>query len=290
MESEALKIRGLTKTFPQFALGPLDLTVPRGAIYGFIGPNGSGKSTTLDLIMGMGAKDGGEITVFGMDHVKQEVEVKKRVGYFSQDTSFDAWGRVDRLVSFFRGFYPNWDDEYCRHLAATFGIRWDARIATLSFGERTRLGLLLAMSHRPQLLILDEPVTGLDAIAKRDVYAELLEVVQSEDRSVVISSHHLDDIQRFADQVGLIKNGTLFAEGAVQDLLRRFRIVDATIRDGFSITSVPGAILEHQHGRRVRFLLDTVRTTLHQLVAPNFEDATLSDSSLEDVFVAVMKQ
>ena len=144
-----LKIRGLEKSFKKFKLGPLDLTVPKGAIYGLIGPNGAGKTTTIDLVMGMGGKDAGAIEVFGLDHLKEEVAVKKRVGYANPDTSFVAWGKVNRLINFIRSFYPDWDDDYCVHLMQHFNIGWKERFATLLFGARTKLGVLLALSHRP---------------------------------------------------------------------------------------------------------------------------------------------
>jgi ABC-2 type transport system ATP-binding protein len=104
MSAHAVEIRGLRKSYPNFTLGPLDLTVPLGAIYGFVGPNGAGKTTTLDLIFGMGAKDAGEITVLGCDHLRDEVRMKQQVGYVSPDLNFQPWGRVGRAIQFVRGF------------------------------------------------------------------------------------------------------------------------------------------------------------------------------------------
>src|SRR5678816_2932421 len=105
----ALEIRGLRKSFKRFSLGPLDLTVPTGAIYGFVGPNGAGKSTTIDLIFGMGSKDAGSIRVLGLDHLRDEVAMKRQVGYVSPDLDFRQWRNVGRAVRFVRGFYPTWD-------------------------------------------------------------------------------------------------------------------------------------------------------------------------------------
>ncbi len=174
MGDNALEIRGLEKSFPSFKLGPLDITVPHGAIYGLIGPNGAGKTTTIDLIMGMGRNDAGNIRVFGLDHIKDEVAVKKQVGYVSPDMFFNAWGRVNRLLGFVRSFYPDWDDDYCIHLLEQFKIGWKDKIATLSFGNRVKLNLVVALSHRPRMLLLDEPIAGLDAISKKQMFIELL--------------------------------------------------------------------------------------------------------------------
>src|SRR5258706_1565298 len=116
MNTNAIEIRGLTKHYPAFTLGPLDLTVPRGAIYGLIGPNGAGKTTAIDLVFGMGRNDGGEIRVLGLDHCQHEVEIKRRAAYVSPDLNFHVWGKVSRVIRFVRGFYSTWDNEYCLRL------------------------------------------------------------------------------------------------------------------------------------------------------------------------------
>ncbi len=135
MTEHAVEIRGLEKRYPSFTLGPVDLTVPKGAIYGLIGPNGAGKTTTLDMILGLGGKDAGEIKVLGLDHLEDEVEMKRRVGYVSPDLNYAPWGKVKRAVGFVRAFYPDWDDAYCTRLIETLGIGWTDRIVELSFGQ-----------------------------------------------------------------------------------------------------------------------------------------------------------
>src|SRR5689334_12594859 len=118
----AIEIRGLEKQFSRFKLGPLDLTVPQGAVYGLIGPNGAGKTTTLDLILGLGCEDSGSIKVLGLDHRRDEVAMKQQVGYASPDVLFQAWGKVGKLLQFVRGFYPSWDDAYCQQLLRTLNV------------------------------------------------------------------------------------------------------------------------------------------------------------------------
>jgi len=180
MNSNAIEIRGLEKQFGRFKLGPLDLTVPRGAVYGLIGPNGAGKTTTLDLILGLGREDAGSIEVLGLDHRREEVAMKQQVGYASPEVQYQAWGKVSKLIRFVRGFYPSWDEAYCQKLLGALDIGADERIAGLSFGARIKLGLILALAWRPKLLILDEPTIGLDAISKQQIFSELLTAVQDE--------------------------------------------------------------------------------------------------------------
>src|ERR1035438_534737 len=177
--TNAIEIRGLTKNYPAFTLGPLDLTVPRGAIYGLIGPNGAGKTTAIDLIFGMGQSDGGDIRVLGLDHQRDGIELKRRAAYVSPDLNFQVWGKVGRAIRFVRGFYPKWDDNYCTALMKSFYLDAGEKIATLSFGAKTKLSLLLALSRRPEILILDEPTTGLDAVSKQQVFSELLKAVET---------------------------------------------------------------------------------------------------------------
>ena len=287
MPSPAIEIRGLRKTFPRFTLGPLDLTVPMGSIYGLVGPNGAGKTTTIDLIFGMGAKDGGSISVLGLDHARDEVAMKRQVGYVSPDLSFQAWGKVWRAIRFMRGFYPGWDDAYCARLMALFGLDEDDRIATLSSGARIKLALLLAMSWRPKVLVLDEPTVGLDAISKREVFAEMLATVRDGERAVLIASHGLDDLERFADQVGIITNGRCILEGPMTDVVERFRMVDVVVADERQLTARPGCVVQRREGDRWRVLVDTQRITLQDLTGLGTTTVADAAVTLEDLFVAL---
>ncbi len=288
--SAALEIRGLVKRFHPFMLGPLDMTVPQGAIYGLVGPNGSGKTTTIDMIFGMGAKESGEIRVFGLDHLKDEVRVKQQVGYVSPDLNYAPWGRVRRAIQFVRGFYPTWDESYCDHLLHTFGIRRDESITTLSFGARIKLSIVLALSWRPKLLILDEPTVGLDAISKREVFSELLHAVHDGDRSVLISSHGLSDIERFADHIGMIKAGRMILEGSTAEVIERHRLVDFTPNRGHRIVESPGVFVQEMTGNRWRVLVDTDRAPIEWLRQNGADNIAESRVTLEDLVVALGRQ
>jgi ABC-2 type transport system ATP-binding protein len=290
MSGEAIRIRGLGKSFGNFTLGPLDLTVPRGAIYGLIGPNGAGKTTTIDLIMGMGAKDAGSIEVFGLDHAKDEIAVKKQIGYVSPDLMFNAWGKVSRLVGFIRSFYPDWDDAYCTDLLRRLKIGWTDKISTLSFGARTKLSLVLALSHRPALLLLDEPLAGLDAVSKQEVFTELLDAVQDEDRTVLISSHDLHDLERFTDHLGMIHNGKLLLEGPTSELVERFRMVDCTCAAGSTPPYLPGVRVQRREGTRWRLLVDTSNDALRSLETNGVTDLVIAPVTLEELFVGLVRE
>jgi ABC-2 type transport system ATP-binding protein len=289
MNANAIEIRGLTKHFPTFTLGPLDLTVPCGAIYGFIGPNGAGKSTTIDLMFGMGRNDGGEIRVLGYDHRASEVDVKRRAAYVSPDLNFQVWGRVGRVIRFVRGFYTNWDNDYCERLMKAFHLSGDDKITTLSFGARTKLSLLLALARRPQVLVLDEPTTGLDAVSKQEVFGELLKAVEDGERTVLISSHGLSDIERFADHVGMIKDGKLLLEGRMDEVVDRFRMAEFFTDNGVELPNHEGLIVVRREQNRWHVLLDQKHGLVDWLQGQGAKQISLTRVTLEDMFVALVK-
>jgi ABC-2 type transport system ATP-binding protein len=289
MNTNAIEIRGLVKNYPTFKLGPLDLTVPRGAIYGLIGPNGAGKTTAIDLIFGMGRNDAGEIRVFGLDHRADEVALKRRAAYVSPDLNFQVWGKVGRAIRFVRGFYPNWDDNYCAQLMKAFQLGDGDKIATLSFGAKTKLSLLLALSRRPEILILDEPTTGLDAVSKQQVFAELLKAVEDGERTVLISSHGLSDIQRFADHIGMIKNGKLLLEGRTDEIVDRFRLAEFFTENGTQFSNRDGLIILQRDENRWHALLDQNSGAHDWLQTRGAKEISLTRVTLEDLFVALAK-
>ncbi len=287
--NNAIEIRGLVKNYPKFQLGPLDLTVPRGAIYGLIGPNGAGKTTAIDLIFGMGQTDGGEIRVLGLDHQRDQIELKRRAAYVSPDLNFLVWSKVGKAIRFVRGFYPNWDDAYCTALMKAFHLDAGEKIATLSFGAKTKLSLLLALSRRPEILILDEPTTGLDAVSKQQVFSELLKAVETGERTVLISSHGLTDIERFADHVGMIKDGKLLLEGRMDEVVDRFRMAEFFSENKTPFHNRDGFIVLKRNENRWHALVDQKNSGQDWLQARGAENISLTRLTLEDLFVALAK-
>jgi ABC-2 type transport system ATP-binding protein len=289
MIQNAIEIRGLTKSFSKFRLGPLDLTVPRGSIYGFVGPNGAGKTTTLDLLLGMGSPDGGRILVDGLDHARDEVEVKRRIGYVSPDLDFRMWGKIGKAIRFVRGFHPGWDDRYCGHLLQTFRLGLDDSIATLSYGSKIKLAIVLALAWRPSILILDEPTVGLDAVARHDLYSELLATVRDEDRTVLISTHALGDVERFADHVGFIKEGRMLLEGGTAELLQRYRMVDCQTTDPGRLMNQPGLVIARNDGNHLRVLVDRGEQSGDLIQQCGAQALVSAPITLEELFITLAK-
>jgi ABC-2 type transport system ATP-binding protein len=287
----AVEIRGLVKKYARFKLGPLDLTVPRGAIYGLIGPNGAGKTTAIDLIFGMGQNDAGQIHVLGLDHRADEVALKRRAAYVSPELNFHVWGKVGKAIRFVRGFYPGWDDTYCAALMRGFQLSDNDRISTLSFGARTKLSLLLALARRPEILVLDEPTTGLDALSKQQLFGELLKAVGEGERTVLISSHGLSDIERFADHVGMIMDGKLLLEGRTDEVVDRYRMVEFFAGEGgLPGGTCDGLIMLKGEENRWQALLDRHSGAQDWLQTHGAQDISLTGVTLEEMFVALARE
>jgi ABC-2 type transport system ATP-binding protein len=289
---DAIELRGLAKSYPRFQLGPLDLTVPRGAICGLIGPNGAGKTTALDLIFGLSRADSGQIRVLGLDHRVDEVALKRRAAYVGPDLNFQIWGKVGKAIRFVRGFYPGWDDAYCAMLMRTFHLNATDRIATLSSGSKTKLSLLLALARRPEVLVLDEPASGLDAISKQQLFGELLKIVEDGERTVLISSHSLSDIERFTDQVGLLKDGKLVLQGRTDEVVERYCMAEFFTVNGTPLASPrpEGLLVLKTHDNRWQALLDQQSGAEEWLQRHGAQQITLTRLTLEELFVALFKQ
>jgi ABC-2 type transport system ATP-binding protein len=287
MNTPAIEIRGLRKTFPKFALGPLDLTVPAGSIYGLIGPNGSGKSTTLDLLFGIGAHDGGTFRAAGFDHAAQEVAMKRVVTYGSPETSFAAWVKVGWAICYARSFYPTWDDALCFRLMDSFRLQADEKITTLSFGARTKLSLLIALCPRPQVLVLDEPTTGLDPEARQILFNELLASVQDETRSVLISSHQLADVERYADHLGILSEGRLLCEGPMADIVARHRMVEYSVPGGVELPMLSGFYVRKKQADRWLAVVDIAMHPTPTLEARGLRVHSETALPLEEIFIAM---
>src|SRR5947199_37108 len=207
------------------ALDGLSLSVPRGAVFGVVGANGSGKTTLIRHLLGLLRAQAGGVRVFGRDPVADPVGVLSRVCYLSEENDLPPWMRVRELLRYLRAFYPAWDDGFAEELRSTFALDPAARVRELSRGQRARAGLLVALAYRPELLILDEPSTGLDPLARRDILAAVLRTVAQEGRTVLFSSHLLDEVERVSDHVALIDRGRVVVQGPLDEVRAAHRLL-----------------------------------------------------------------
>jgi ABC-2 type transport system ATP-binding protein len=207
------------------ALDGLSLRVPRGEIYGFLGRNGAGKTTTLRVLMGIVKADGGRIELFGEPMQRVSVALKRRIGYVSQEQNFYPWMTARGLGRFAASFYPTWDRSEFARLLKVLDVPTDQRSAELSGGTRSKLALALAVAPRPDLLLLDEPTTGLDPVARRE-FNDLVAAIAAEyGTTAFFSSHLVDEVESIATHVGIIQAGRMRIEGRTDELRARVRRV-----------------------------------------------------------------
>jgi ABC-2 type transport system ATP-binding protein len=207
-------IQTVTRSFgPKAALDNVSLTLEKGTVLGLVGENGSGKTTLIKHVLGLLKPDTGTVRVFGLDPVADPVPVLAQIGYLSEEDILPGWMRVRELQRYMQGFYPTWDQEYADQLARDFSLDTSAKLMSLSKGQRARAGLMAALAYRPELLLLDEPSSGLDPIVRRDILGAIVRTISEEGRTVLFSSHLLGEVDRVADRVAMIQNGkVLFCE------------------------------------------------------------------------------
>jgi ABC-2 type transport system ATP-binding protein len=214
-----IEIRGLTRRFgATLALDGVSLAVPRGRVFGLVGPNGSGKTTLIKHVLGLLRAQAGSVRVFGRDPVRDSAGVLGRVGCLTEDNDLPGWMRVDELMRYTKAFYPGWSDEYAEELRRAFALDPAAKVKTLSRGQRARAGLLVALAYRPELLVLDEPSAGLDPLVRRDILGAIVRTIADEGRTVLFSSHLLDEVERVADSVAMIHCGRIMFDAPLDEV------------------------------------------------------------------------
>lgn len=223
--SNALEVQNLHKTYSDFTLNSVSFTLPTGHIMGFVGQNGAGKTTTIRCILNMAVRDGGEIKIFGLDNVRDELAVKQDLSAVFDESFFVESWRVREVEKVIRGFYSQWDSKLYSDYLKKFEISPDKRVKELSRGMKLKLMLAVAMSHGAKLLILDEPTSGLDPVARDGLLDILREYIADGEKSVFFSTHITSDLERIADYITLIDHGKIFYTGTKDDLLAHFCII-----------------------------------------------------------------
>jgi len=226
MPSESVVVVSeLTRRFGAvMALDSVSLSLPRGAVYGLVGANGAGKTTLIKHILGLLRAESGSVRVFGHDPVADPVGVLSRIGYLSEERDLPGWMRVEELIRYSRAFYPGWDDAYAEELRQAFALDPAARIKNLSKGQMARLGLLIALAYRPELLVLDEPSSGLDPIVRRDILGAVIRTIADEGRTVLFSSHLLEEVEQVADHVTMINRGQIVLSAPLSEIKESHRV------------------------------------------------------------------
>lgn len=220
-----LEVKNLTKKYKGFTLDNISFELPKGYIMGFIGPNGAGKSTTIKLIMNLIKKNSGEIKIFNLDNIKNQREVKQKIGFVYDENYFYEELNAIEMKKIVAPFYENWDDKAFNRYLLDFNLPKNKKIKELSKGMKMKYSLAMALSHNAELIIMDEPTSGLDPIFRREMLDVLYSIIQDENKGILFSTHITTDLEKIADYITFLDNGKIVFSGAKDDIVSNYSIV-----------------------------------------------------------------
>ena len=272
----AIEIKGLTKQYKDFTLGPVDLALPMGCVLGLVGENGAGKSTTIRLIMNAVSRDGGQVQVMGMDNQSPEFrEMKENVGVVLDETCVPEFITAKQLGKILAGAYRNWDEAAYNSWLNRFQLPLNKKYKEYSRGMTMKLGIAAALSHGAKLLLLDEATSGLDPMVREELLEVFADFAAQDDPAVLISSHIVSDLEKICDYIAFIHKGKLMLCEEKDMLLERYGLLKCSPQE---LAAIDPAII---HGKRIgeygaEALVDRDRAPRNLLVEqPNLEDIIL---------------
>jgi ABC-2 type transport system ATP-binding protein len=287
----AIELAGVRKSYPGFTLGDVDLAVPTGTVMGLVGPNGAGKSTTLRIVMGLLAPDRGAVRVLGHELPREQVAARWDVAYVSEDMRPHPGQTIAFHLRFMASIFPAWDARYAEELLKRFELDASQKAKALSHGQRMKACLLMALARRPRVLVLDEPTTGLDPLARRRILEEIAAVLVDEERTVLFSSHTTADVEQISDSVTFITRGRVLFSEDKEALLEGWRRLRLEVSDEFVAPDAEGLVELRRDGR---VATATVRAhseaLVAQLRAAGAAVTAVERMSLEEIFIAAVTE
>lgn len=281
----AIKVTGLSKHYSGFELSDVSFSLPRGTVMGFIGRNGAGKTTTIKLIMGLIHKNAGSIEVLGKEMGPDSADIREKIGFVYDEQAFYGGIMTVRNVGKMTGrFYKEWNNDEFYRLIKNFNLDPEQKTEALSRGQRTKLSLALALSHNAELLIMDEPSSGLDPVFRNEFIDILYRIIQDEHKSILFSTHITTDLEKIADYITLIDNGRVVFSETKDDILDRYKIVKGPLShlDEKGREMCVGV-------REMRTGFEALSTSAEKLAALIGADAITERATLEDIMIFTVK-
>ena len=284
MAEPVIEIQAVAKRFGSTTvLKDVNLTVPAGQTFAFLGRNGAGKTTTIRMLLGLLKPDSGQIRVLGLEPQRDAVEIRQRVGYLAEDQAMFGWMRVEQMLRFMEPFYPKWDRAWAATLSERFALPMKTKIKHLSKGQNVRLGLLLALAHRPRLVILDDPTLGLDPIMRKEFLRDVVTFLQGENVTVFFSSHLLYEVEPVADAVAILDRGRIIRCAPTEELREQVKLLLMPAEMYEAVRPLPGTRDVKHHPHRVAVVVEDIGK-----VMPTFESRDLRpeivDLNLDEIF------
>jgi ABC-2 type transport system ATP-binding protein len=280
-----IRIEGLCKSFGgRDVLRDVNLEVPAGSIFGFLGLNGAGKTTLIRILLGLLQPDAGRCAVAGIDPQTEPIEVRRHIGYMAENQAMYSWMRVKELIEWVARFYPAWDTTSAEGLREQMRLDPDQKVGALSKGQTSRLALLLALAHRPKLVILDDPILGLDPIARRDLLRDMIGHLQDQGITVFFSSHLLYEIEPICDRVAILHEGRILKCAPVDELRENVKRLVFQSSDHVDVSKLAGLLDIQSYDGQLTVTVEDVAATRRALgdVHPLHE----VDLNLDEIFEA----
>lgn len=281
-----IEVRNVMKEFDGFrALDDMSMTVQTGSVYGLVGPNGAGKSTIIRHLTGIYRQDAGEITIDGAP-VFENPEVKSRIAYIPDDIFYYANASIREMMDFYRSIYPHFDAERFKKLADVFGLDPKRQMRRLSKGMQKQAAFWIAVSLRPEILILDEPVDGLDPVMRRQIWSIIMADVAENGTTVLVSSHNLRELEDVCDSVGIMNKGKIMIERSLNELQENIVKIQLALPDGESLPEGLDILHKSNTGRLQSLIMHGTQEDLTeklQSAHPLFIDAV--PLTLEEIFI-----
>ncbi len=285
MSDPAIEVRSLAKRFgDRDVLRDVSFTVPKGKTFAFLGRNGAGKTTTIRTMLGLLKPDAGQVRIMGLDPRRDAMDVRRRVGYLAEDQAMFGWMKVAELIRFIRPFYPTWDDGLARDLAGEFELPMKTRVRNLSKGEGRRLGLLLALAHRPGVAILDDPTLGLDPIMRKEFLRDVVEHLQGSGVTVFFSSHLLYEVEPVADVVAILDGGRIVRQAATETLRAEVKQILLPAAED-ELPELPGVLDVKRGDHATAVIVEAVEEALRVLGEAGVHPQVV-DLNLDEIFEA----
>ena len=279
-----LEVKSLSKNYKNFTLNNVSFNLPYGYIMGFIGPNGAGKTTTIKLIMNLIQKKSGRIRLFGLDNIKNEIEVKERIGFVYDSSCFYEHLSLKQMKSIIAPFYKKWDDNKFLKYIKDFDLPLNNKIRTLSKGMNMKFALAIALSHHADLIIMDEPTSGLDPAFRRELLEILSQIIQDETKSILFSTHITSDLERIADFITFIKGGNIVFSDSKDIILENWGI----IKGGKELLNKDTKLLFKGY-RCNEFGFEALSPDINKIKNKFKDKVIIEKASLEDIIYFVVK-
>ena len=286
----AFSLSGIAKRYPHFALQDITLDLPEGQVMGLVGVNGAGKTTLLRLLTGLASADAGDVTVLGHRLPAAQVSAKRDIGFASEDMRLYRGQTLRWHMDLIANIYPGWDPGYAAELVKRFELRVEQAVGGYSHGQRVKALLLLCLARRPRLLLLDEPTTGLDPMARIEVLEALADVLRDERRSVLFSSHNTHDVEQLADNITFLHQGRLVASADKHSFVDRWRRIVCQGALPAGLDAWPEIAMARANGSLVEIKARSWHDDLPaRLAAQGLQVQRADPMALEDIFVTAVR-